>query len=331
MKNTVLIPLYVIFYLNIDKVRRIFVALQYYCIFPNFGHPQTCYGSKDREFNRTILKENSRYPQHSLLLQDVNLIEKLSHFVQERTLNRRSFSLGTGAFGYFECTLPNAQRYSRAKLFDKVGKRTPIVVRIAPGSARYGAPQPPHNDAYGFCVRFFTEEGNWDLLTMNFPLSPLRDPMRSPESAHANQEDPASNLNDPNRSLDFLTSNLQGLHSFTWQYSDIGLPLNWRLMSGHSLSSLSFMNEKGKIFHVRFTLKAKRKYKYMDAEMAHYMRSHIPDYYMRDLYVSIKNGDFPEWFLIAQILTPEAMEKIDFDPFDPTKVREISLKVLHII
>ncbi|XP_074595413.1 vegetative catalase-like [Brevipalpus obovatus] len=280
---------------------------------------KACHGSRDGKSNRTIVEKSVPYPPHPLLFQDVKLVEKLSHFVREKTINRRTFSTGTGAFGYFECTLPNAGRYSKAKLFNKVGKRTPIVVRIAPGSSRLGAPQPIHNDLYGFCIRFYTEEGNFDLLMLSFPLSPLRNTMRSPDLSHANEENPVNNLKDPNGSIDFVTSNLEGLHSFLWQYSDIAVPLTWKVMTSYSLSSLSFTNEKGKIYHVRFTLKAKRKYKYMDDEMAHFMRSNIPDYYMRDLYTSIEHGDYPEYNLIAQILTPEVMKKIDFDPFDPSK------------
>lgn len=241
--------------------------------------------------------------------------------MREKVIDRKPFSTGTGAFGYFECTLSDAHIYSKAKLFSKVGKRTPVVARLSAGPDRNGVAQTVQDDIYGFAVKFFTEEGNWDLLTMSLPVSTFRSPQRSPEATHTFDENPENNLRDPNAHLDFTTANKgEGLHSSTWLYSDIGLPYHWRMMSAYSVCSLSLVNEDGKIYHVRFILRAKKKYRYMEFETARILRSYIPDYYARDLYVAIERGEFPEWTLVAQILTPEMSKKIDFDPFDPTKV-----------
>ncbi|XP_074604724.1 catalase-like [Brevipalpus obovatus] len=216
--------------------------------------------------------------------------------------------------------MPDAHLYSRAKLFSKVGKRTPIVARFSTSSSRAGAPPATHNEAFGLAVRFKTGEGNWDLLSVNFPQSAAPYPMKTPDSTHRADENPTNNLPDANVGMDYLVSNQEALQTRLWQFSDISIPNDWRMMTTFTGCSLSLINDRGKTYHVRFTVKAKRKHRYMDAEVAKYLRSNIPDYYFRDLYTSIERGDFPEWNLIAQILTPEVMKKIDFDPFDISKL-----------
>ena len=292
-----------------------------------------CHGFQIEPFNSTSqqesrfivvknhLKDFSRQRKSPLLFQETNLVEKLSHFVRERVIDRKTFSTGSGAFGYFECTKPNAHFFSKASLFGKVGKKTRIVARLSAGPDRNGSPQTVYNDIHGFSVRFYTDEGNWDLITMSLPVSTFRSPQRAPEATHTFDENPLNNLLDANRHIDYLTSNHEGLHSMTWQYSDIGIPKNWRVMSAFSVCTLSLINDQGRIHFVRFILKSKQKYGYMSTETARYLRAAIPDFLTRDLYASIRRGDYPEWILIAQTLTPEESKKLDFDPFDPTKVR----------
>ncbi|XP_074605736.1 catalase-2-like [Brevipalpus obovatus] len=289
---------------------------------------KAAHGSGEKKYNATNAgrrrpetSQSEFFPKNDIyVLSDTNLMKKLSHFVREKVIDRKPFSTGSGAFGFFECTLPDAHVYSKAKLFSKVGKRTPIVARLSTGPDRNGVAQTVQDDIYGFAIRFYTEDGNWDLLTMSLPVSTFRSPQRSPEATHTFDENPENNLRDSNAHVDFLTSNAEGLHSMTLLYSDIGLPQDWRMMTTYSVCGLSLVNKDGKIYHVRFTVKAKQKYKFMEFETARILRSYIPDYYSRDLYVAIERGKFPEWTLIAQILTPEISKKLDFDPFDPTKI-----------
>lgn len=285
--------------------------------------------------SRFIQSLSSDWQRPISLLSDDNFRTKIQHFNRERTPGRRSFGTGNGAFGYFETTNKWISSISKAKIFEKIGKRCRVAVRFSSGPARVDIPQIVSNDAAGFSVRFYTEDGNWDLLTINTPVSSFRNPSRTFEGIHALEERAVGNRMYLDQKKDFDTLSPEGLHSVMWQYSDTGSHRNWRVISGFSVCGFRLVNSKGEYVNARFSIKSKKKFDYLSPQEADWFRGYIPDYYARDLYTAIERGNYPEYSLRVQIAEPKDEDDFDFFLFDPTKVSyllfhgEIFISIWH--
>ncbi|XP_074595489.1 vegetative catalase-like [Brevipalpus obovatus] len=296
---------------------RIFAVIYSLSIFPSDAESLASSQNLKSGFSQS---HNLNQQTRISLLSDDNFRTKIQSFNRERIPGRRSFGTGNGAFGFFETTSEQIGSLSKAKIFEKIGKRCKIVTRLSSGPARVDKPQVVGNDAAGFSIRFFTTEGNWDLLTMTTPVSSFRDPSRTFEGIHALEERPLNNQAYPDQIKDMNTILPEGFHSLMWQYSDVGLHKNWRVLTGFSICAFKLVNSEGEYVNVRFSIKAKKKYDYLTLDEANWFRGYVPDYYARDLYAAIDRGDFPEFSLRIQIVEPKDEDNFDFFLFDPTKM-----------
>ncbi|MFO0793966.1 MAG: catalase [Candidatus Brocadiaceae bacterium] len=253
-----------------------------------------------------------------VLIQDIHLLEKLAHFDRERIPERVVHAKGAGAYGYFEVTHDITQ-YTRAKFLSKVGKRTELFVRFSTVGGEKGSADAVR-DPRGFAVKFYTEEGNYDMVGNNTPVFFIRDPLKFPDLVHTQKRHPATNLKDPDMFWDFLSLTPESIHQVTILFSDRGTPSTYRHMNGHSSHTFMVYNDKGDYFWVKYHFKTEQGIQNFTREEADQMRSVDPDHATRDLYEAIKRGDHPSWKLEVQIMKPEQAETYRFDPFDITKV-----------
>ncbi|MGD8505597.1 MAG: catalase [Candidatus Bathyarchaeota archaeon] len=253
-----------------------------------------------------------------VLIQDTHLIEKLAHFNRERIPERIVHAKGAGAGGYFEVT-NDVTKYTKAKFLSKVGKRTEVFVRFSTVGGEKGSAD-AERDPRGFAVKFYTEDGNYDLVGNNTPVFFIRDPLKFPDFIHTQKRNPATNLKDANMFWDFLSLTPESIHQVTILFSDRGTPKSYRHMNGYGSHTFKWYNERGKHFWVKYHFKTDQGIQNLTREEAEHVKGTDPDHATGDLYNAIKRGDFPSWTLQVQIMKPEDAEDYRFDIFDVTKV-----------
>lgn len=257
-------------------------------------------------------------PKGPGLIQDVHLLEKLAHFDRERIPERVVHAKGAGAYGYFEVT-HDMSRYTRAKFLSDVGKRTEVFARFSTVGGERGSAD-SERDPRGFAVKFYTEEGNYDMVGNNTPVFFIRDALKFPDFIHTQKRNPATNLKDPDMFWDFLSLTPESIHQVTILFSDRGTPLSYRNMNGYSGHTFMWYNAKGEYWWVKLHFKTEQGAKSLTREQAAALMSSDPDHATRDLYHSIAAGQPPAWKVAAQIMTPEQAQDYRFDIYDITKV-----------
>ncbi|MCF6150254.1 MAG: catalase [Candidatus Kuenenia sp.] len=265
--------------------------------------------------NQNVMTAGPHGPQ---LLQDVWFLEKLAHFDREVIPERRMHAKGSGAYGTFTVT-HDITKYTKAKIFSAIGKKTDLFVRFSTVAGERGAAD-AERDIRGFAIKFYTEEGNWDLVGNNTPVFFLRDPLKFPDLNHAVKRDPHTNLRSAKNTWDFLTSLPEALHQITITMSDRGIPLSYRHMHGFGSHTFSLISAKNERFWVKFHLHTQQGIKNLTDAAAEAIIGKCRESHQRDLYESIKKGDFPKWNMKIQIMTEEEALKSPFNPFDLTKV-----------
>lgn len=253
-----------------------------------------------------------------LLLQDFTLIDSLAHFDRERIPERVVHAKGAGAYGYFEVTDDVTDLVSAAFL-NKVGKKTKTFARFSTVGGEKGSSDSAR-DPRGYAVKFYTEEGNFDLVMNNTPVFFLRDPSKFPHFIHTQKRNPETNLKDPNMFWDYLTSNQESIHQVCILFSDRGTPYGFRHMNGYSGHTYKWTNSKGEWKYVQYHFKIDQGIKNFTAEEAAKLDSENPDFATQDLFEAIKKGDNPSWTVYVQTMTQEEAKKLPFSIFDLTKV-----------
>ena len=252
------------------------------------------------------------------LLQDVWLLEKLAHFDREVIPERRMHAKGSGAYGRFTVT-HDISRYTRADLFSQVGQETDLFVRFSTVAGERGAAD-AERDIRGFAIKFYTAEGNWDLVGNNTPVFFLRDPLRFPDLNHAVKRDPKTNLRNADNNWDYWTLLPEALHQITIVMSDRGIPQSYRHMHGFGSHTFSLINAQNQRFWVKFHFKTRQGIANLsDAEAAALIGSDRESH-QRDLFDSIERGDFPAWTLCVQIMPEAEANSCRLNPFDLTKI-----------
>ncbi|QVW21916.1 catalase [Pseudomonas hormoni] len=252
------------------------------------------------------------------LLQDVWFLEKLAHFDREVIPERRMHAKGAGAYGTFTVT-HDITRYTRAKLFSQVGKETQMFTRFSTVAGERGAAD-AERDIRGFSMKFYTEEGNWDLVGNNTPVFFIRDPLKFPDLNHAIKRDPRTGLRNANNNWDYWTSLPEALHQVTIVMSDRGIPSSFRHMHGFGSHTFSFLNAANERFWVKFTLKTQQGIKNLSDAEAGQLIAGDRETHQRDLYESVERGDFPHWTLFIQVMPENEAGSYHLNPFDLTKV-----------
>lgn len=253
-----------------------------------------------------------------VLLEDTWLLEKLAHFDREVIPERRMHAKGSGAFGVFTVTHDVAQ-YTCASLFSHPGKQTDVFVRFSTVAGERGAAD-AERDIRGFAVKFYTEEGNWDLVGNNTPVFFLRDPLQFPDLNHAIKRDPRTNLRSPQSNWDFWTMLPEALHQVTIVMSDRGIPATYRHMHGFGSHTYSLINASGRRVWVKFHFRTEQGIKNLSNAAAAEIVSRDRESHGRDLFNAIEKGDFPRWKLYFQIMTEAQADTYKENPFDVTKV-----------
>jgi len=253
-----------------------------------------------------------------VLIQDVHLLEKLAHFDRERIPERVVHAKGAGAYGYFEVT-NDVTQYTKAKFLSETGKRTELFIRFSTVGGEKGSAD-AERDPRGFAIKFYTEEGNYDLVGNNTPVFFIRDPLKFADFIHTQKRHPATNLKDPHMFWDFLSLTPESIHQVTILFSDRGTPRTYRNMNGYSSHTFKWYNDKGEYCWVNYQMETEQDIKNFTREEAARMKSEDPDHATRDLFETIERGEYPAWKVYVQIMTPEQAEEYRFDPFDITKV-----------
>jgi catalase len=253
-----------------------------------------------------------------VLLEDIHLIEKLAAFDRERIPERVVHARGAGAYGEFVAA-DNFAAVTRASFLNEKGKKTPVFVRFSTVVHGNGSPE-TLRDPRGFATKFYTDEGNYDLVGNNLPVFFIRDAMKFPDMVHAFKPSPVYNKQDPNRVFDFFSHIPEGTHMLTRVYSDLGIPANYREMDGSGVHAFKWVNEKGEVTYVKYTWKSMQGVRTLTAEEAAKVQSQDFQHATVDLYENIKKGNFPSWELYVQQLKASEFDKLDFNPLDPTKV-----------
>jgi catalase len=253
-----------------------------------------------------------------ILMQDYQLIEKLAHQNRERIPERVVHAKGWGAYGTFTVT-NDISKYTRAKIFSVVGKQTQVLTRFSTVAGEMGAAD-AERDVRGFAVKFYTEEGNWDLVGNNTPVFFIRDPMKFPDFVHTQKRHPRTNLRSSTAMWDYWSQNPESLHQITILMSDRGIPVSPRFMNGYGSHTFSFWNDDGERFWVKFHFKTQQGHETMtNAESAKAI-GESRETYQEDLYSAIEQGETPKWTLNVQIMPEMDAENTPYNPFDLTKV-----------
>lgn len=257
-------------------------------------------------------------PRGPMLLQDVWYLEKLAHFDREVIPERRMHAKGSGAFGTFTVT-HDITKYTKAKIFSEVGKKTEMFVRFSTVAGERGAAD-AERDIRGFAMKFYTDEGNWDLVGNNTPVFFLRDPLKFPDLNHAVKRDPRTNMRSAKNNWDFWSNLPEALHQVTITMSDRGIPTSYRHMNGYGSHTFSLLNANNERFWVKFHLKTEQGIKTLTNEEAAAIVAKDRESHQRDLYEAIERGDYPRWKMQIQIMTEEQAMNMPYNPFDLTKV-----------
>jgi catalase len=265
--------------------------------------------------NQNIATAGERGPA---LLQNIWFLEKLAHFDREVIPERRMHAKGSGAFGTFTVT-HDITKYTKAKIFSEIGKKTEMFARFSTVAGERGAAD-AERDIRGFALKFYTDEGNWDLVGNNTPVFFLRDPLKFPDLNHAIKRDPRTGMRSADSNWDFWSNLPEALHQVTIVMTDRGIPKSFRHMHGFGSHTYSFINSENKRFWVKFTFKTQQGIQNLtDAEAGEIIASDRESH-QRDLYEAIERGEFPRWKLYVQIMNEEDANTYHIHPFDLTKV-----------
>jgi len=257
-------------------------------------------------------------PRGPMLMQDVWYQEKLAHFDREVIPERRMHAKGSGAFGKFTVT-NDITRYTRAKIFSNVGKVTEAFVRFSTVAGERGAAD-AERDIRGFAMKYYTEEGNWDLVGNNTPVFFLRDPHFFPDLNRAVKRDPKTNLRSATNNWDFWTSLPEALHQITITMSERGIPYSFRHMHGFGSHAYSMINAENQRVWVKFHFVTQQGIKILTDQEAEAIVAKDRESNQKDLFQSIEKGDFPCWKMYIQVMTEEQANNMPYNPFDLTKV-----------
>jgi catalase len=253
-----------------------------------------------------------------VLMQDVHLLEKLGHFDRERIPERVVHAKGAGAYGYFEVTA-DVSRYTMANFLTPVGRKTDLFIRFSTVGGERGSAD-AKRDPRGFAIKFYTEEGNYDLVGNNTPVFFIRDPLKFPDFIHTQKRNPATNLPNPDMFWDFLSLTPESIHQVTILFSDRGTPATFRHMNGFSSHTYKWYNAKGEYCWVKYHFKTDQGIKNLTQQESERLCGEDPDHATRDLHEAIARGEYPSWTLEMQILMPEQAKDFRWDIFDITKV-----------
>lgn len=257
-------------------------------------------------------------PRGGLLMEDVWFLEKMAHFDREVIPERRMHAKGSGAYGTFTVT-NDITKYTKAKLFSEVGKKTDMFVRFSTVAGERGAAD-AERDIRGTAMKFYTEEGNWDLVGNNTPVFFLRDPKRFPDLNHVVKRNPKTNMHSAQANWDFWTSLPEALHQVTIVMSDRGIPASYRNMHMFGSHTYSMFNENNERVWVKFHFKTQQGIKNLTDQEAEAIVGKDRDSNQRDLYEAIERGDYPKWKMYIQVMTEEEARNLPYNPFDLTKV-----------
>ena len=257
-------------------------------------------------------------PRGPMLLEDIWFLEKLAHFDREVIPERRMHAKGSAAYGTFTVT-HDITKYTKAKIFSRVGKNTDLFMRFSTVAGERGAAD-AERDIRGVAMKFYTEEGNWDLVGNNTPVFFLRDPLKFPYINHAEKRDPRTNLRSAKNNWDFWSSLPEALHQITITMSDRGIPASYRHMHAFGSHTFSFINAKNERYWVKFHLHTQQGIKNLTDAEAEGLVGKDRESHQRDLYESIEKNDFPRWKLFIQVMPEKDAATCPYHPFDLTKV-----------
>ena len=251
------------------------------------------------------------------LLQDYFLIEKLAHFDRERIPERVVHAKGAGAFGTFTCT-HDMSNHTRAHVFGAVGRKTRVLARFSTVGGERGSAD-AERDPRGFAVKFYTEDGNYDIVGNNTPVFFLRDPFKFPDLVHTHKRHPQTNLKDKEAYWDFFAASPESTHQVTVLFSDRGIPANYRQMHGFGCHTFKWVTASGEACWVKYHFKSEQGIANLHGEKLQGTLAGDPDHATRDLYQHIEQRKFPAWKLCVQVMTEEQARSYHVDPFDVTK------------
>ncbi|MCL7987324.1 catalase [Sphingobacterium sp. lm-10] len=253
------------------------------------------------------------------LLEDIHLIEKLAAFDRERIPERVVHARGAGAFGEF-IAANDFSDITSAEFLSKGGKATPVMVRFSTVIHQQGSPE-TYRDPRGFSVKFYTEQGNYDLVGNNLPVFFIRDAMKFPDMVNAFKPSPVTNkASDPNRVFDFFAQIPEGTHMLTWVFSNYGIPANYREMQGNGVHAFKWVNEKKEVTYVKYKWVSKQGERNLTQDQADSIQSKNIEHATADLYTAIEEGNYPKWDLYVQMLKENEFEQLNFNPLDATKI-----------
>lgn len=265
--------------------------------------------------NQNSLTAGSTGP---VLLQDHHLIEKLAHFDRERIPERVVHARGAGAFGIFKATA-DLTDITRASPFQANNKETPVFVRFSSVVHSKHSPE-SLRDPRGFAVKFYTEQGNWDLVGNNFPTFFIRDAIKFPDMVHAFKPNPQTSIQEASRAFDFFSHIPEATRTLTLLYSPLGIPRSYREMDGSGVHAFKFTNASCQQSYVKFTWKSQQGNHGLSPEQASAIQSKNFNHLTQDLYDNIKKANYPVWDLYIQTMKPEQVNDFDFNPLDTTKI-----------
>ena len=265
--------------------------------------------------NQNSMTAGARGP---VLMQDYQLMEKMAHFNRERVPERVVHAKGAGAYGTFTVT-GDIARYTRAKLFARVGKTCETFVRFSTVAGEVGSADTVR-DPRGFAVKFYTEEGNWDMVGNNTPVFFIRDPLKFSDFIHSQKRHPVTGRRDATMQWDFWSLSPESLHQVTWLFGDRGIPASYRNMNGYSSHTYSLWNANGERFWVKWHFKTRQGIRNLTVDEATRIAGDNPDLHRQDLHDAIARGEYPQWTVFVQVMPEREAEGYRINPFDLTKV-----------
>jgi catalase len=257
-------------------------------------------------------------PRGPLLMQDFAFMDEMAHFDRERIPERVVHAKGMGAYGYFEVT-HDITKYCKAKMFEHIGKKTPMFGRFSTVGGERGSADSAR-DPRGFALKFYTEEGNWDMVGNNTPIFFIRDTFLFPSFIHTQKRNPKTNLKDPDMFWDFLSLRPETTHQVSILFSNRGTPYGFRYMNGYGSHTFKLVNAAGEAVYCKFHFKTNQGIRNLDRIEAERLAGSDPDYACRDLYESIASGNYPSWTFYIQVMTFAEAERFRWNPFDLTKI-----------
>jgi catalase len=257
-------------------------------------------------------------PRGPVLIQDYQLIEKLAHQNRERIPERVVHAKGWGAFGTFTVT-HDITKYTKASIFSEIGKKTDMLARFSTVAGEMGAAD-AERDVRGFALKFYTDEGNWDMVGNNTPVFFIRDPLKFPDFIHTQKRHPKTNLRSNTAAWDFWSLSPESLHQVTILMSDRGIPVAPMYMNGYGSHTYSLINADNERFWVKFHFKTQQGHKFYTNEEAAEVIGRTRESYQEELFGTIERDEFPKWTLYIQVMLEEEALKTSYNPFDLTKV-----------